>query len=108
MPEVLAAAEGALTAQGVLLPCNAFMYYVVTVHCEDRSWFLLRDWGPDDRAEFRLHASGSETTTTSSADQAFRFAEANARGCTVDVHPGGVVFTVGDDGRVTAIEARQR
>jgi hypothetical protein len=104
MPEVLAAAEEAIVAQGVLAPGNSFMYYAVTVHCEDRSWWLLRDWGRDDRAEFRLHVAGSETRVTSSPDQTFRFAEANANGCTVDIQPGGIVFALGDDGRIAAIE----
>jgi hypothetical protein len=108
MPEVLAAAEEALAAQGGLVPGKPLMYYLVTVHCEDRSWSLLRDWGRDDRAEFRLEVAGSEAMVTSSADEAFRFAEANASGCTADIHPSGIVFTIGDDGTVAEIEPPSR
>jgi hypothetical protein len=112
MPEVLAAAEEALAAaQGVLVPGNSFMYYLVTVHCEDRLWSLWRDSGGDGGAEFRVHVAGSDTPLPSfpervppTRDEVFRFAEANARGCTVHISPGEFGFTIGDDGRVGTLQ----
>lgn len=108
MPEVIAAAEDALGARRVLALGGSSMYYIVTAACEDRYWWLLRDWGRDDRAEFRLHVAGSQATVNSSVDHTFRFVAANANGCTVDIYPSGIVFTVGDDGRVAEIEPPRR
>ena len=114
MPEVLSAAEKALAAQGVLTSRRALMTYVVSVHCEDQLWLLWRDPGGDGRAEFRIHVAGSEAGHASfreraplTTDEVFRLAEANARGCTVHIGPGGLEFAVGDDGRVAAVEPPQ-
>jgi hypothetical protein len=115
MPEVLAAAEEALLAPGIWAPGRSFRYYLVTVNCEDRLWALWRDWGSDGRAEFRIHVAGSDTPLPSfpervppTLDEVFRFAEANARGCAVDVSPSDIVLTVGDDGRVAEIKPPRR
>jgi len=113
--EVLSAAEATLAAQGVLTSRRALMTYMVTVHCDDRLWSLWRDSGRDGGAEFRIHVAGSDTPLHSlpervppTRDEVFRFAEANARGCTVHVSANGIVVTVGDDGRVAEIEPPRR
>jgi hypothetical protein len=115
MPLVLAAIEESLDAQRIPTTRCCFMTYVLTVSCEDRLWALFRDAGRDGRPAFRIHVAGSDTPLPSlpervppTVDEVFRFAEANARGCTVHVNPSGVVVTVGDDGRIAAIEPPRR
>lgn len=113
MPEVLTAAEDALTAQGPRVTPP----YFINAHCGKRFWTLLRESQPDVGVAFRLsggylnldgplppsqapvfHAVASKT-------EALGFVEAQGRGCIVSVDAGKnqLVLTVDDNGRVATI-----
>jgi hypothetical protein len=116
MPEVLTAAEDTL-AELVTRPF--FMTYFLTAACPDRLWAIQREAGPDGGAAFSIVGPsvgfGPASSPSPAAgrrplakDEAFRFADAHARGCTVSVDAGQLVFTVGNDGKVASIAPPQQ
>ena len=108
MPEVLTAVEEALDVQRIPATRCCFMTYFMTAECGDRFWALSRDSGRGGAAEFRILEPQVRSEGHLTTSQAFRFVEANANGCTVDVNAGRVVFTVGDDGKVEAMAPSRR
>jgi hypothetical protein len=120
MSQVLAAAEETLAVQGILTMRPNVKTYFMAIDCGEAFWSLWRDSGRDGRAAFRMHvfdaSARSETGSSSSPatkrapltrDEAFIFADANASGCTVSVDADRLRFTIGNDGKVAAIEPQR-